>query len=129
MPQLFLMCEIAASKLVTEHMSLEALALCKHQPKATRNKLTHIRSAVTIKYVLGEEIRGVDELYSMPSFKRTLKEKSEFMVPSLLMGVMETFKQVYGEKDANLENISARDSEHSRRVKGTSFFYEIVSFI
>ena len=64
MPQLLLMCEIAASKLVTEHMSLEALELCKHQSKATRNKLTHIRSAVTIKYVLGEEIRGVDELYA-----------------------------------------------------------------
>jgi hypothetical protein len=112
-PRLSFMCEIAASQLVSANTSLEALALCEQQYRATGNHLTHLRKAVMLYYILGRGPKGVNDLASMSSFKRTLKEKSDDVVPSLLMGIMETVKHVLGEKDVDLDRL--KDLDHGRK--------------
>ncbi len=96
LPRLSYMCEIAASQLISANTALEVLALCEQQYRATGNHLTHLRKAVMLYYVLGRGRKGVSDLSSKSSFKRTLKEKSEDVVPSLLMGIQETVKHVLG---------------------------------
>ena len=64
-------------------------------------------------YILGRGPKGVNDLASMSSFKRTLKEKSDDVVPSLLMGIMETVKHVLGEKDVDLDRL--KDLDHGRK--------------
>ena len=106
MPRLSLMCEIAASQLVTPSTCLEALVLCEQQYRNTGNRLTHLRQAVMLYHVIGSGPKGVDDLSGSSSFKRTLKEKRNDAVPSLLMGIMETVKFVLGEKDNKHNNQS-----------------------
>ena len=117
-PRLSLMCEIAASQVVTANTVLEALALCEQQHKATGNRLTHLRKAVMLHHILGRGRKGVNDLSNMASFKRTLKEKSDVVVPSLMMGVMETVKCVLGEKDD-----PDLDIEHCHNRKRSSNMY------
>lgn len=93
LPRFSLMCEIAASQLVSTSTSLEALALCEEQRKQTGNKLIHLRKAVMLYHILGHGSKGVNDLSNMSSFNRTLLEKRDVVVPSLLMGVKETINQ------------------------------------
>lgn len=93
LPRFSLMCEIAASQLVTRSTGLEALALCEEQRRKNGNHLNRLRKAVMMYHILGNGSKGVTELSSTPSFKRTLKEKKEIVVPSLLMGVSESLNE------------------------------------
>jgi len=108
MPRLSLMCEIAASEMVTDHSALEALALCEQQSRLSGNRLAHLRKSVMLYHVLGCGKKGVEKLSNMSSFKRTLREKSDDVVPSLMMGVMEAVKSVRGEKDDPNEDLAIR---------------------
>lgn len=87
------MCECAATILVTEYTSLEALALCESQYQKTGNCLPTLRKTVMMYHLMGDGSKGVLELYSMPSFKRTLRDRSEFVAPSMMLGVMEVMKE------------------------------------
>lgn len=93
LPRLSLMCEIAASQLISSSSLLKALALCEEQKQKTGNNLLHLRKAVMLRHILGRGPRGVSDLSSMPSFQRTLKEERNFVVPSLMKGVLETVKE------------------------------------
>jgi hypothetical protein len=120
MSRLSLMCEIAASEMVTDHSALEALALCEQQYRLSGNHLTHLRKSVMLYHVLGCGKKGVEKLSNMSSFKRTLREKSDDVVPSLMMGVMEAVKSVRGEKDdpnEDLENRTGRKSRTNMKLK------------
>lgn len=99
LPRLSLMCEIAASQLVTDSTALEALVSCEQQYKLTGNRLPHLRKAVMLHHVLGYGPKGVEKLASMASFNKTLREKYEDAVPSLMMGILETLKSLKGDKE------------------------------
>jgi hypothetical protein len=120
MPRLSLMCEIAASELVTDNSALEALALCEQQYRLTGNRLTHLRKSVMLYHVFGYGKKGVEKLSNMSSFKRTLKEKNNDVVPSLMMGIMEAVKSVRGEKDdpdVEFENRTSRKARTNVQCK------------
>lgn len=90
MPRLSLMCEVAASQLVNAANLLKALALCEEQKRKTGNNLLYLRKEIMRYHILGKGARGVSDLSAMPSFQRTLLEKRDNVVPSLMMGILET---------------------------------------
>ncbi len=99
--RLSFMCETAAAQLVTTTTALEALSLCEQQYKETGNRLRQLRKVVMYYHILGRgSMRGgLDDTYRLqPSFKRTLQEKKDVVVPSLLKGVLEAFNDAVGEK-------------------------------
>lgn len=93
LPRLSLLCEIAASQLVTAQTLLESLALCEESKRGKGgNGLAILRRAVMMQHVLAHGSRGVSELAAMPSFQRGLQERGDVVVPSLLTGVAEAIK-------------------------------------
>eukprot|EP00551_Chaetoceros_affinis_P005298 CAMPEP_0203683902 /NCGR_PEP_ID=MMETSP0090-20130426/47759_1 /ASSEMBLY_ACC=CAM_ASM_001088 /TAXON_ID=426623 /ORGANISM="Chaetoceros affinis, Strain CCMP159" /LENGTH=743 /DNA_ID=CAMNT_0050553059 /DNA_START=95 /DNA_END=2326 /DNA_ORIENTATION=+ len=104
--RLSLMCEVAASQLVTSTSLLEALALCEEQHRSSGNQLLYLRKAVMLYHILGHGPRGVNDLSSMPSFQRTLKDRSDVVVPSLMMGVFEAIKNELGTDENDNKNDS-----------------------
>jgi hypothetical protein len=52
-----------------------------------------------LHHVLGFGPKGVEKLAGMASFNKTLKEKYEDAVPSLMMGILETVKSLKGDKE------------------------------
>ena len=124
MPRLSLMCELAAGELVSDHTALEALAVCEQQKRSTGNPLKTLRRRVMIRHILGHGHKGVSSLDSMSSFQRTLIDKSEDVVPSLMMGVKETFKLLLGDKDdAELESLGI-GYVYARKGASMEFFKE-----
>jgi len=121
MPRLSLMCEVAASQLITSASILEALALCEEQFRSTGNRLPHLRKAAMLCHILGHGPRGVDELCSMPSFQRTLNDRRDVVVPSLMMGVMETINDEIGNK--NFEHIKSFDELRDSRRETTIHYF------
>jgi len=92
LPRLSLMCEIAASQLVSAATLLESLALCEESKRGKcGNGLSILRRAV-MQHVLAHGARGVADLAAMPSFQRGLQERGDVVVPSLLTGVAEAIK-------------------------------------
>lgn len=90
LPRLSLMCEVAAAQLVNPTSVLKALALCEEQKQKTGNNLLYLRKEIMRYHILGHGRRGVNDLSSMPSWIKTLHEKSDVVVPSLMKGVKET---------------------------------------
>jgi hypothetical protein len=88
MHRLSLMCEVAASQLLTASNVVEALSVCTTQKMLTGNSLSRLRKA-TMNIVLRNGSRGVIELGRNPSFKRALQERASLLVPTLLEGTME----------------------------------------
>lgn len=97
LPRLSLMCEIAASLLLKEQSILESLAFCEQQYRRTDNRLPHLNKAIMLQHVLGRGKKGVDRLSSMASFQRTLNDRRDVVVPSLMHGIMKTVKDTLGE--------------------------------
>lgn len=88
LPRLSLMCEVAASELVTSSNVVEALGRCTAQEKQTGNTLPLLRkAAMSVMFENGS--RGVVEMCRKPTFRRALEEKTASLVPSLLAGTME----------------------------------------
>jgi hypothetical protein len=99
LPRLSLMCEIAASQLVTSNTALEALGLCEQQFRSTGNNLQFLRKTVMLHHLLSRGSVGFNDYMSIPSFRQTLQEHRDSVVPSILMGIHETVKSILGEKD------------------------------
>lgn len=89
LPRLSLMCEVAASQLLSPSNVVEALSLCHSQVALTGNDLALLRKAAMEK-ILGSGPRGVSELGRSQSFRRALCERRAHIIPTLLQGVMES---------------------------------------
>lgn len=89
MPRLSLMCEIAASQLVTLKNVIDVLSACQLQQQKTGNRLPLLRKAAMLDCVYAHGCMGIDRLYEKPSFKANLEEKRTLVVPSLLEGTVE----------------------------------------
>ena len=88
MHRLSLMCEVAASQLLSLTNVVEALSMCTNQKFLTGNSLPRLRkSAMEIVFKSGS--RGVIELGRSPAFRRALEERASVIVPTLLEGTME----------------------------------------
>ena len=98
LPRLSLMCEVAASQLVSRRSVLDALALCNAQQQRTGNKLPILRKAAMLDHIFAGKSRGVGSLFKMPSFRKGLEDHPEDIVPSLLTGTLEAIKSELGEK-------------------------------
>lgn len=88
MHRLSLMCEVAASQLLSTANVVEALSICTSQKNNTGNDLARLRKAA-MDVVLRSGSRGVVELGRTPAFRRALEERRSFIVPTLLQGTME----------------------------------------
>jgi len=117
-PRFSLMCEIAASKLVSSRTVLEGLAFCEIQRGRSGNVLPLLRRSAMLSHVLGRGRKGVSDLSNMPSFNRVLEEKREFVVPSLMMGAMEVMKKEGWVYNGNSTGNGNGDSSISRGKKG-----------
>jgi hypothetical protein len=118
-PRLSLMCEVAASQLVNSANLLKALALCEEQKRKTGNNLLYLRKEIMRYHILGKGARGVSDLSAMPSFQRTLVEKRDNVVPSLMMGVLETMNDEQNVKITNNPNLN-----DARTQRATHYFAE-----
>lgn len=98
LPRLSLMCEVAASQLVSRRSVLDALALCNAQQQRTGNKLPILRKAAMLDHIFAGKSRGVGSLFKMPIFRKGLEDHPEDIVPSLLTGTLEAIKSQLGEK-------------------------------
>jgi hypothetical protein len=88
MHRLSLMCEVAASQLLSISNVVEALSMCTAQKSISGNDLPRLRKAA-MDIVLRSGSRGVVELGRTPAFRRALEERRSFIVPTLLQGTME----------------------------------------
>lgn len=88
-PRLSLMCEVAASQLISNvQNAVDALCLCTTQLSRSANPLSRLRIAA-MEFVFRGGAKGVASLARTPSFRRALEEKSEALVPSLISGTAE----------------------------------------
>merc|ERR1719362_2426177 len=122
MPRLSLMCEIAASQLVSSPYVLEALALCQCQFEQTGNRLPILRKAVMLQHVFGNGKSGVVELSDLPSFNRMLADRKELVIPSLMNGTLEVMVDLLGTTDKNAL-CNGKSISHTMRVQSDMFNY------
>lgn len=106
-PRLSLMCQIAASQLVKPNTALEALIFCQQQFKASGNPLMILRKTVMIHHLLTRGSEGVHDFLATPSFNRTLHEKRDLVIPSLLTGINETMKSFYEHHESFYDQVHA----------------------
>ena len=110
--RLSLMCEIAASHLLKEQSILESLAFCEQQYRRSGNRLPYLNKSIMLRHVLGRGKEGVEKLSSMASFQRTLNDRRDVVVPSLMHGIMKTVKDTLGE--TKQENDATKDNWRER---------------
>jgi hypothetical protein len=103
MPRLSLMCEVAASQLVSVSNVTEALSMSSFQKDATGNDLPRLRSAA-MEVILRRGERGVMDLSRSVAFKNALKDQRAVIVPALLLGTMETVTHYEKDKGAKRES-------------------------
>mmetsp|Transcript_24683 Transcript_24683/g.38165 ORF Transcript_24683/g.38165 Transcript_24683/m.38165 type:complete len:581 (+) Transcript_24683:86-1828(+) len=87
MSKFSLMCEIAASHLLTNANVLNAISLCSSQAMKTGNRLPILQKKATA-FLLRKPV--LDELSKSKPFLRTLSEKCEHVVPALFSGTRES---------------------------------------
>eukprot|EP00549_Striatella_unipunctata_P025604 CAMPEP_0118723606 /NCGR_PEP_ID=MMETSP0800-20121206/32097_1 /TAXON_ID=210618 ORGANISM="Striatella unipunctata, Strain CCMP2910" /NCGR_SAMPLE_ID=MMETSP0800 /ASSEMBLY_ACC=CAM_ASM_000638 /LENGTH=516 /DNA_ID=CAMNT_0006632051 /DNA_START=198 /DNA_END=1748 /DNA_ORIENTATION=+ len=114
MPRFSLMCEIAASYLVSPQTIIDALSLCTNHLRETGSSLPMLRKAA-VNGILENGPRGVTELCNASSFQRQLADRREAVVPSLLVGATEAILQ------PKAKNIRKRDFNAQTR----SFFEKL----
>lgn len=90
LPRLALMCEIAATQLVGINTIVDALEACESQKQATGNELPFLRKAA-MEIVLRSAPRGV---FSLPTFRQALEERSTTLVPTLLTGTADIMQKL-----------------------------------
>ena len=88
MPRLSLMCEVAASRLVTSSTVTEALFMSSKQKSVSGNDLPRLRKAA-MNWILRRGTRGVAEIGRNSAFKKALQEDRAVIVPTLMLGTME----------------------------------------
>ncbi|KAL3907297.1 MAG: hypothetical protein SGILL_008930 [Bacillariaceae sp.] len=87
--RLSLMCEIAASQLISVCNVTEALFMSSSQKNVSGNDLPRLRKAA-MELILRRGQRGVSEIGRSTTFKKALQEQRSIIVPTLLQGTMET---------------------------------------
>ena len=102
--RLSLMCEVAASQLVTTTNVVEALSACTTQKTQTSNPLSRLRDAA-MRTVLQHGSRAA--VYNMPVFREALEGRITSIIPTLLTGTVEAIK-ASKEKDKNGSKLSDR---------------------
>jgi len=88
MRRLSLMCEVAASQLVTTDNVTEALMMSTSQKSISGNDLPYLRKAC-MDVILARGPRGVLDLERSASFRTALDSQQAVIVPTLLKGTME----------------------------------------
>ncbi|KAL7547850.1 hypothetical protein ACHAWF_011119 [Thalassiosira exigua] len=99
LPRLSLMCEVAASQLVTTKNVVDALGACAVQRANTGNRLPLLRKAAMLDCVMAGGSAGIDHLCANPNFKSGLDERRGLVVPSLLDGTVEVMPANMNTKD------------------------------
>jgi hypothetical protein len=89
MPRLSLMCEVAASQLITQNTVLDVLSACQLQQQKTGNRLPILRKAAMLDCIYPGGVQGFERLMEKPHFKKNFIEKSALVVPSLFDGTIE----------------------------------------
>ncbi|GAX12113.1 hypothetical protein FisN_15Lh194 [Fistulifera solaris] len=90
LPRLALMCEVAAAQLVGVNTVVDALEACESQKRTTGNELPFLRKAA-MEIVLRSSPRGV---FSLPTFRQALEERSRTLVPTLLTGTADIMQKL-----------------------------------
>eukprot|EP00522_Entomoneis_paludosa_P008308 CAMPEP_0172458122 /NCGR_PEP_ID=MMETSP1065-20121228/25907_1 /TAXON_ID=265537 /ORGANISM="Amphiprora paludosa, Strain CCMP125" /LENGTH=644 /DNA_ID=CAMNT_0013212213 /DNA_START=129 /DNA_END=2063 /DNA_ORIENTATION=+ len=107
MPRFSLMCEVAASHLVSPSNVVEALMLCKRTQDQWGNQLQRLRRAA-MEVVFHSRAYGVyDNIYKQPSFKESVVKKAPLLVPSLFKGTADCVEESLGKKQYH--NFKERD--------------------
>lgn len=88
LPRLSLMCEVAASQLLTSSNVVDALSLCATQKRASGNDLPFLRKAA-MSLIFRSGSRGVSEIARSQSFNRGLASHRAVIIPMLLHGTLE----------------------------------------
>lgn len=88
MPRLSLMCEIAASQLLTSSNVIEALSLCTTHKADSGYDLSRLRKAA-MACIFAGGVRGVSDLGRSQSFKRGLTTRRAEVIPALFQGTLE----------------------------------------
>jgi hypothetical protein len=98
LPRLSLMCEIAASVLVTTTSALDVLGFCEVQQRKSGNGLTILRRAVMMNHVFMDGPKSILHLSNNHCLNRTLRDKKDIVVPGLLCGIKDLLQDVLGPK-------------------------------
>lgn len=88
LPRLSLMCEVAASQLLTSSNVVDALSLCATQRRTSGNDLPLLRKAA-MSLIFRSGSRGVSEIARSQSFNRGLASHRSVIIPMLLQGTLE----------------------------------------
>lgn len=97
-PRLSLMCEIAASNLITTTSALDVLGFCEIQQRRSGNRLAILRKTVMINHIFMEGPKGILHLSNTYSLHRTLRDKKDTVIPGLFWGVKDVLQEVLGSK-------------------------------
>ena len=111
-----LMCEIAASLLVSTSSALDALGFCEAQQRKSGNSLTILRKAVMMNHVFMDGPKSVLHLSNSHSLNRTLRDKKETVVPGLLCGVKDVLQDILGPKIKPILGPNADASAERRAI-------------
>lgn len=88
LPRLSIMCEVAASQLLTHANVFDALAQCAAQKSATGNDLPRLRKgAMSLIFRNGK--RGVLDLERLQPFRRGYQARRAVVIPILMQGTLE----------------------------------------
>lgn len=83
--RLSLMCEVAASNLVSSSTAIEALSMCTRQREATGNPLPRLREVAMFIVLRG--IRQNTGIQDTPMFRRAVELRKTSIVPTLFSGL------------------------------------------
>ena len=98
-PRLSLMCEVAASHLVSQLNVIEALSLCKRTQDQWGNPLQRLRRAA-MEVVFHSKPFGIvyDRIYKNVAFKEAVEERAPLLVPALFSGTADAVEECLGKK-------------------------------
>jgi len=114
MTRFSLMCEIAASRLISKKFILDALSLCSMQLQRTGNKLLILRKSA-IALLLHRPV--LMDLTSTSSFTNRLTQEHHSVVPSLLMGTKDMFSSGVKLKTRSLDEYLSKIDEDDKKAR------------
>lgn len=101
MPRFSLMCEVAASSLITKTTVVDALSFCSKQEIKSGNRLPILRKSV-ISLILHRPV--INELANTSRFVEALSKQSGDVIPSLLLGAKDIVpKKLKRKRSSNAE--------------------------
>ncbi|KAL7580095.1 hypothetical protein ACA910_012858 [Epithemia clementina (nom. ined.)] len=99
MPRFSLMCEVAASHLVSHLNVIDSLSLCKRTQDQWGNQLQRLRRA-SMEIVFHSKPFGIvyDRIYKNVAFKEAVEERAALLVPALFTGTADAIEECLGKK-------------------------------